>query len=387
MSIIGLQDGNFLNAVSVGIQEIFETAASYLLRTRPLVYLDRLQMVDAEDGELYGRFVAEQFIADIITENAPASVYKGGHLELAQIDLGKVKIGSAMNETELTKLNAWQARGGLASGEDQYSTWLESWMTNLLYSVLQRQNWLAASMYLDDFSYDRWGVKVNGSASPWAMPSNLKVTVTTPWSSDSGTTGNTSATPISDIFAMDQVASDEYGMAPFDRVTMSRFAFRSALRSEEFRDAAFRLLDVKFTPTAKALSLSQDGPNREILGRILDKEIVIDDATYTYQAADGSKSSNTRYLPKNKVILDRKGNTTADCDFGNGIVTESIVAGLTGVTDLQRNPRWTMSGARGPLGYVTAPKDLNPPSVTGWGVARCWPRRHKAECSAVLTVW
>lgn len=387
MSLIGLQDGSFLNAVSQGIAEIFETARSALLRSYPLVYLDRLKMMDAEDGELYGRFVAKQYIADIITENAPASVYKGGYLELAQFDLGKIKIGTAMNESELAKLDSWTRRGGLAVGEDQYSTWLQEWIENLLLGVLQRQNWMAASMFLDDYSYNRWQVKFSGNSSPWACPADLKVTVTVPWSNDSGATGNASATPIKDIQTQDRVARITYGMPPFDRITMSSAALQAMVHTNEFRDLAFRTLNLGFSPTATSLALANDDENLAIMKRILNKEIVIDDASYVTQGADGADSAQTRYIPENKVILDRTTNTNRDCDFGNGVVTESLVASMTGLTTVSAAPSISMSGTRGPIGYVTAPKDLNPPSVTGWAVARCWPRRHKPECSSVLTVW
>jgi hypothetical protein len=76
-------------------------------------------------------------------------------------------------------------------------------------------------------------------------------------------------------------------------------------------------------------------------------------------------------------------------DWGNGVVTESIVSSLIGAPALGEAPaRLDLGGSYGPLGYYTAQSpDMNPPGVNGWAVARGWPRKHVLESSAVLTVW
>jgi hypothetical protein len=71
-------------------------------------------------------------------------------------------------------------------------------------------------------------------------------------------------------------------------------------------------------------------------------------------------------------------------DFANGVVTESIVAGLmpTQVGTIGG----LGNGVRGPVAYSTVKVDLNPPALTLWAVARGWPRRLLLTATAALTV-
>jgi hypothetical protein len=67
-------------------------------------------------------------------------------------------------------------------------------------------------------------------------------------------------------------------------------------------------------------------------------------------------------------------------DFANGIVTESIVAPLiAGAPDF--------GGEQvGPVAFYNGNRELNPPDLRAWAVARGFPRKHDKYATAVLTV-
>lgn len=378
----GLLDSRFLN--SARIQRIFEEAAAYLERNRPLVWLDRVQQVNARDDELLGRFTSKTYAAAIINEGSKAPVYKGGEIELVLNSLAKIKHGRKITERELSWLNDLTQRGGIAEQDDQYDRWIRGIGEHLLFGVRQRMNAMIAAMFVDSFDYNAFGVKIEGSV--WGMPSALKVTPSALWSTDNGATVNASAVPFQNIQRMDTIDADNYGLGPFDRITMSSTAFDFMCSTTEFANKAFLKLSVAFAPALAALSTGDRAQMKPIAETILGKEIVIDDARYRVQGTDGSEATH-RYLPANKVVLDRKSNGPAELDWGNGVIMESVVSALTGGVTLGANPKMDFSGTYGPLGYFTADQQLNPPEPIAWGVARGWPRRHRPECSAVLTVW
>lgn len=379
----GLADSRFLAAAK--IQRIIEDAAPLLARSRPLTFLDRLKMVDAEDDELMGRLTTKVYAADIIGDDGIAGVYQGGSIELVLNSLAKFKAGAKFNEKDLKKFAQLERSGGYALEQDDYRTWIQRLGENLLLGVRQAQNAAAAGMYLDNLDYNRLGIKISGSV--WGMPANLKLTASPAWSSDGGTTVNASATPISDLIAFDKIDADNYGLGNFDRWTMSTTAFDFMVSTTEFANKAFLQLGAGFAPSLQALMTKDRGAMLNVLQGMTHKTIVLDDATYTRQNADGSEVT-TRVFPANKVILDRTTNGPSEVDFGNGIVTESIVSGMLGpVTMAVAGAQMQAVGVYGPLSYITANQDLNPPSVTSWAVSRGWPRKHRPESSALLTAW
>lgn len=381
--VAGLLDTRFLN--SARIQTIIETAASYLERVRPLVYLDRLDLVNATDDELMGRFTGRIIAADIIADGQKALVYESGQIQLFTTQIPNIKIGQNLTQAQLNLLSRLSEGVGRAAEEDAAFDWEMTFGENLLAGVRERMNAMAAAMMIDSYSYDRWGVKLTGAT--WGMPANLKVTPTALWSLDGGTTANVNATPLADMFALDRVDADNYGLGMFDRATMSSKAFDFMLTTTEFSNKAWMVLGAAFLTSPAALKTGNRKEMLNIAERVLNKTIIIDDKVYREVNNDGT-TATTRALPINKVLLDRTGNGRREWDFGNGIVTESMVASMLGGVTLGDNPRMQMGGSYGPVGYYTAQdSQLNPPGVNGWAVARAFPRKSIPECSAVLTVW
>lgn len=380
----GLTDSRFLN--SANLQEIVEVATSTLERNRPLLYLDRLSLVNANDEELMGRFTGRVIAADIIADGQKAVVYEGGKIELVTTSLPNIKIGQNLNQSTINLLARLDGGNGRTVDADALLDWETRFGENLVQGVRERMNEMACAMMLDSYSYNRFGIILTGAT--WGMPANLKVTVSPLWSLDAGVTSNVAnAKPIRDILAMDNVDADNYGLGPFDRVTMSTTAFSMMTQTTDFLNRASLYVNVGFALSAGMLSVENRSKMVELAGEILSKEIVLDDKTMRLQATTGAQTTS-RVLPSNKVLLDRKGNGANEWDFGNGIVTESIVAKMLGMPTLGENPRMALGGAYGPLGYYTPQTfDLNAPGINGWAVARGFPRKFIPEASAVLTVF
>ena len=288
-----------------------------------------------------------------------------------------MKLGQRLSQTIINRLNRMQMGALLPSDNDYMEAWNNALAENLIMGVRQRMNMLICAMQCDGLNYQRLGIQMIGAT--WGMPSNLKVTSTNQWSVD-GINPNASATPISDILVVaNEVAPDNYGIR-YDRVTMSSKAFRFAVATTEFANKAKIVLG--FDASQGTLSTHDQPTMARMMGRLLDMEVELYDGAYWERAPDGTKT-RTRVLPANKVLFsqtqdDNDGNVM---DFANGIVTESMVGGLT-----QNVPAGLAREEYGPIGYYTSRSDLNPPDVTAWAVARGFPRKHVPEATAVLTV-
>lgn len=378
-----LTDSRLLN--SSRLQQIVETRASDLERMRKLTFIDRLTSVEASDDEIMGRFTAKQLTADIVADDQKALVYESGAVELVTTVLPNIKIGQHVSQAQLNLLSKIRDNPR-AEGQDALFDWEWRFGTALVQAVRERMNMLACAMMIDALSYNRFGLQFSGLT--WGMPANLKVTVSPLWSTDAGATANAAnARPIRDILNMDRVAADNYGDPAFNRITMSTQAFDIMTQATEFRDRANLFTGLNFTLGTNMLALEDRDKMANLAGRILGKEIVIDDKTFR-TAANAGTTSTTRVLPANKVLLDRTDNGPTDWDWGNAIVTESVVAELLDAPIIGENAKLLSGGSFGPLAYYTPRSfDANPPGANGWAVARGFPRKHVREASAVLTVW
>jgi hypothetical protein len=377
----GLTDQRFLD--SARLRRIFELAGPRLERTRPLTFLNRLGMVNAADEDLVGKFTSREIAADIIADNQEANVYEGGKVDLVTTSLPNVKIGRGLDQGTINRL-ARLEEFPRTQDEDAQMDWETRFAETLLMGVRDRLNYMACAMMLDNFDYSRWGIKLVGAS--WGMPSLLKVTPSALWSPDGGATANASAKPISDILKFDRIDADNYGLGKFDRVTMSSQAFDIMVQTDDFYKRAALFTGQAFAPTAGVLELEARTDMVNLAGRILRKEIVLDDKMIREKAAEGTMTT-TRVSPANKVLLDRAGNGSDDWDMGNGIVTESLVAKILGAPMLGDTSDVVAGGMYGPVGYYTGRPTLNPPDLTGWAVSRSFPRKHNDFCSAVLTIW
>jgi hypothetical protein len=341
-------------------------------RTFPLRFIDRLPSVNADVLEIIGTYTERVFAADIIAEDQAAAVYGGGQVTFVTNVLPKIKIGRAIPESVLTRLNRLTIGGGTAADVQAVEGWETYISQNLLRGVREAENLLACAMMIDTFTYNRLGVQFTAS---WGMPAALKVTPATLW------TNAAAATPITDILTLRSTAANTYGVT-FDRVTLATQDFLLMVSTTEFKNLIQGLINAPLGATTGAFSPYQQR-NTEFAQRLLDMDIELDDKVFTRQNPDGSVAATTKVLPLGKVLLSSKsddGNGAA-WDWGNAVVGESLAAGLVGgIGDLAAGERY------GPLSFYTARQDLNPPDCTAWAVAKGFPRRTNVYNTAVLTV-
>jgi hypothetical protein len=368
-----LMGTRFLN--SVRLKTIVKTLANELEMSRPLIYLDRVPVVQAFDDEIMGRFTGHVFAADLIADDQEAVVQESGQITLETTAIPNIKHGVRLGQAKLNMINRLESVGGRAEEEDALLNWEQSLAEMLVLGVRQRMNGLCCAMMLDNFAYNRLGIVLTGAS--WGMPSDLKVTPSTAWSTANAAT----MTPIADIFAMDVVGRDTYGVE-FDEIIMASSAFRLVIASTEFKNVAAGYANANFLVSSTNQNSANQPMQQQILGQIFGKTITLDDATYNERTNEGMRVAK-RYLPPNKVILNRRENNGNGniWDFANGVVTESIVGNLID------HGGGVFTGADyGPLAYWTGRGDLNPADTVAWAVARGFPRKFLPEANAVLTV-
>ncbi len=337
-----------------------------------LRFLGRTPLVPAVDDEIMARFTGYVTIADIIADDQKAVVYSTDKISYEGTNIPNLKHGRALNQSMLNQLDSI-ARNNPQADMTLFRNYRNRVLDGLLLGVRQRMEALLVAMALDGLSYDRLGIIMSNVT--WGMPSDLKATPNTSWD-----TANT-ATPVDDILAVALIGSTRYGQT-FNRVTMSTPAFRYMIATTEFQSKARAYLapNVSYTNLAIA-NLEQQ---RALAQNVLGMQIELYDSRYWTQNENGTLTS-APFLPITKVILSNTAddNDPMAMDFANGIVTESIVADLVG-----SNIIGSLGGPqRGPVAYATPTStDLNPPGVTMWGVARGFPRKHKLQATAVLTV-
>lgn len=337
-----------------------------------LVWLARTPIVPAADGDIMARFTGWVTIADLVADDQQAVTYQNSKLSFETNNVPNIKHGQALNQSMLNQLQSLMERGGGLNDGGLFTDYENRVIDGLLLGVRQRQEALIVAMLLDGLSYDRLGIKMSNVT--WGMPSDLKVTPAVSWD-NAGT-----ATPVADIWALRRLGRIRYGI-DFNRITLSTQAFMYMIATTEFQNKARMYLapNVSFVNVNTADLAAMQNLAATVLGMTVE----LYDARYWTQSQAGTLTS-APYLPIAKVILTSTAddNDASAYDFANGITTESIVANLAD------SPIGNFGGPqRGPVAYATlANEQLNPPGIVYWGVARGFPRKHRLQSSAVLTV-
>jgi Phage major capsid protein E len=344
-----------------------------------LKFVNRTEFVPALENEIIGRWINRVQIADLVADDQKALTYSAGKLQIENTVVPNLKHGRLLTQENLNLLAQINANPGLNTqgmGDNEVvGNILPSIVEDLWLGLYQRAEALLVAMHLDSFQYNRFGIQVNGS---WGIPSDLKVTLATPW------TDPVNGTPVNDIWTLKRNATVRYGRT-FNRVWMSTSAFIFMISTAEFQAKARTTLPlfINYTNIPQGNLDFQRNIAQNILG--LD-ELILYDARFWSQDEAGTQTS-APYLPINKVILDStmNDNNPAVQDWANGVVTESLVSGLLPNTGAGIIGNF-QPGMRGPVAYTSVPADMNPPNVTVFGVMRGFPRRFMLQASAVLTV-
>lgn len=344
-----------------------------------LIFLNRLQSVPAEDGEIMGYFQGNFQIADLVADDAAAATYDWGTMSFETTSAPNIKMGINYTASQIKQLRNMQ-NSGVKMPDGKSATLREFQKRNaeaLLLGYRWRQESLAVAMHLDGFSYNRLGIKMDNVT--WGMPARLKVTLVGGRTWDNPTT----AKPITDINVMRLDAKLRYGSI-LTRLTMSVVAFDFMVATTEFQDK-MRMFLAPNVSVVNYNMLDRESLRQMALRVIGDglAEIVLYDSVYWSQGASGAQTSY-RFLPVTKVILDSPANDNSALvqDWANGEVTETVMADFVG-GELAR----LFNGIeRGPVSYITAPAEMNPARATQWIAGTGFPRRHKRAASGVLTV-
>lgn len=366
-----LSSWTFLQKTKINV--IVQTLASRLEMMQPLVFLNRTAVVNADDNEIIGKYRGRIFAADLIGYDAEAVTKDAGQIELMTQSIPKIKHGFRIGEEMLKRLMQLSMNAAdVVEGSNSFITnWENQKAMELVIGIRKRIDAMCCAMELDSFLYDRYGFKLSNG---WGTDASLKVTPSTPWSS-------TSSTPITDLQAITmQIAPDNFGET-YNRATMSTAQFRNISATTEFQNRA--KLFFQFNFASGALGIGDLGQMRTIFEMVSGIQLELCDTVYFEQEANGAQTSH-RVLPDNKVILTNTAddNDPTSRDFANGVVLEAYAAqyaadifGLGGGGEMY-----------GPIAYYVPSKNLNPPSVECWSVCRGFPRKHRENSTAVLTV-
>ncbi len=357
----------------VRLNRIIGTLAAELEIQRPLIYLQRLPIVNAFDDELIGRFTGRIIAADLIADDQMATIQESMQIEISTNAAPNIKIGQRLGQKLLNRIAAMEAGNMSVEGQNVLKDWDNNLAENLLLGVRWRMNVLACAMMTDSLTYDRWGIKISNAT--WGMPANLKVTAGVAWSNPS------TATPINDILGMDQVARLAYGIE-YDKVTMTTPDFRNMIQTTEFANRASLFTSAMFLLTPAAIETKNDPMMLTLAQKMLGKTIVLDDFQFNTRGNDGTLSVGQRALPIGKVLFSRAqdegdGNIM---DMANAVPTEARVANMIGSIDGLGGEQF------GPIAYYSGRADLNPPDMVAWAAAKAFPRKFIPEATAVLTV-
>jgi hypothetical protein len=330
--------------------------------------------VSATDEEILARYEGTPLIADIVADDARAGVYSMGKFVYEANKIPNLKIGLGMNQSTLNLIDRLMSNYAGPADLSLFTNSQNRAIQQVLLGVRQRAEQLRVAMLCDGlgFSYDRLGIKL--SSVTWGMYSDLKVTVGTGWDTAA------SATPVSDILAVKLTGAVRYGIN-YNRVTMSTQALRYMIATTEFQNKARTYLAPNVSYTN--LNISDLAQQKALAQNVLGMQIELYDARFWSQDSTGTITS-APFLPIVNVLLTDSGNDGNGMayDFGNGVVTESVVSRVAGMGVVGGQ----LSGSYGPLGYVTPTNvDLNSPGLTYWGVQRGFPRKMMKHASAVLS--
>ncbi|MGH9910364.1 MAG: hypothetical protein ACRD32_06955, partial [Nitrososphaerales archaeon] len=302
---------------------LVRTLADQLEMRQRMLFLERTEVVDADDSDIIGKYRGQVFAADIIADGQEAVTYESGSFEFVNNTIPNIKVGQALSQGVLNRLQSLRRTATpMVSDLDFITNWENNVADTLVTGIRQRINSLICGMQLDGTGYNRLGIDLTSVS--WGMPADLKVTSAVTWDTPA------TATPISDMqLIITEVGPDNYG-EQYNRVTMGMKAFRYATQTAEFQNRVSGELRYPFG--TNQLNTRDTGAMLSLMSNILGVEVEVYDGTFWERSNNGTKV-RSRVLPASKVIFSSSedDNNRSAMDFANGIVTESLVGSVLGV--------------------------------------------------------
>lgn len=364
-----LANWTFVN--NAKLTSIIRTLADTLENNQRLTFLARCAVTDvASNSEIFTRFKDTSSAAEIIGLDQKAPVRGAAVMEFINTNFAKIKKGTHMDENTWVRINDL-VNSGSGQVSDFFRQWLFNQQRTLLNDVRQRINQMIAAMHIDYMNYSRLDIDMRNVS--WGMPAGLKPVASVSWDDANN------STPITNMQTLiNEIAPNQFGEM-YNRITMSTRAYNFLVNSAEFRNRYSG--EVRFAFTSGQVNTANPSMLRQAIAAILGvDEVEVTNESYREENADGT-NVRKNYLPDNKVLFSNTADdkNEAAYDFANGFVPEATSGAFMGEEGFGTNQR-------GPISYMTAPEDMNPPTVTLWAAAYGFPRKKRDTCTAVLTV-
>lgn len=345
--------------------------------------LARTRFVPAEDADIIARVSSRISAGGIYPDGAPAVVEPAPSLSLVAHEVANFKRAFEMKPSQISLL-ARVARAGSvdALGDDpglaSFGGFTRMACMQNRMGNMQRMENTVWGMFCDTYTYNRLGTSYTVT---WGKPTNLKPVMTTP------TTDAANSKPITAILDLKRIGLQQYGVR-YDRLDISTADLDLIVGTAEYQAKSGVYLNAYLGQGNVGIPAASDSVHRQIVGKLLDLDVVINDESMPV-TANGGGTSFVRHLPLGKGVLSRKAddNTGVSYDFGNATVLEtammaiaqavngtsgaSMVGGLDGVQE------------RGPVSFAVLQ-----PGYTGLeihDVVRGWPRMLQETATAVIT--
>jgi hypothetical protein len=367
-------------------ERVDELARDILAEDTPseLRFYNRYPSQPTAPGQIMARYEGRGGVmADIITDDARAVVGMGRRIELSTEAVPNIKRGAHFTQEMIALLDSIGQRGGATRGEvETLTAYMQDEQREKIREIQRTVNFLLARCLVEQLSYQRLNVTISNVS--WGMPADLRLTPAVEWTVANAAT----ATPVTDIREFLIYARDTYSET-YNRLTMGSGVWTAIKASDEFRDQALllpRLLTAGLT--AGDIPRVSESYQLQLFVEMLGGgiQIEIEDYAGAWVTNDGSRITE-RALPVNLVLLS---NTADDGDpavirFAQDVVTETLISTLGAGSAVVGGG--FPSRQFGPVSYVTAPPDLNPPNATLWAVERGFPSKRRSTATAVIEAY
>lgn len=350
-------------------------------RTVPgeLFYLNRTPVLPATDRELMMRWRGTAVIADLIALDARSTVYRMLQAKTSQAEIPKIKFGTSLMESDVREvLTLGQAE--LDAGRP-VPEFVRNLFRLLIRQLVVGRRWRLESMLigsiLGGFSYDRMGIKMNGT---FGKDSAVIATVSPAW------TDAVNSKPLDNIrYFIDYMRI--YKQTRINRMVLPSAAFDTMIATDQFKAESQSALLSLFNLTALPVT-NRDEQIAALKRRTGLQEIVLYDSHYRWENDAGARFLQ-RLLPLNAVILDSTDNDNNENVryIGNAGVTETAFAGVVGHREIGEGGDMGLTGMRpGPYYYTSVPHDLDPPQIQAKVVQHAWPILREPDNSVVMYI-
>lgn len=357
------------------ISTITEVLVRTLQIPQTLVYLNRVPVVDADEGEIMGEYSGRVVSANIVNDDQAAVMVQAGRVSLNTQAIPNLKIGSKLSQSLRNRLNRISRGGGIPGDNGIITNFIRNEVKNRLDGVRILMNRFLAGMMVDDLTYKKLGITYTGVS--WGMPSDLKFVPSIEWTAANAAT----MTPINDLLTFLRYASTTYGQS-YNRFTSSTTIFQNIVGSTEFRNKAQAFTTLATTATNFGALQLNNTLSRQLFEAMTGLQFEVDDSQFQDELNDGTVTTH-RYLAENVGFLGNTGddNNEAAMDFGNTIVNETEGNDVPGIIGGGFPAPQT-----GPVSYAVH-DGHNPPGQSIWAVARGFPRKKNKYATARITAW